>query len=165
MQGYAARKGNRWYAVIYQRLDPVTGREQRSWHAAGRRRARRSVLVRAVPARPSHAARSRRLPRRLAEPAPPRYPRLGHRLLARSASRRLPERSRRMADPHGRTLSANRSRRSVTLDEALGIVARLAMTADLNLREAAAVRTVCRHLTSEQRDAPADRPTQSAAPV
>ena len=53
----------------------------------------------------------------------------------------------------------------MTLDEALGIVARLAMTADLDLREAAAVRTVCRQLTSKQPDAPADRPTQSAAPV
>lgn len=35
MDGYVARKGNRWYAVIYHGLDPVTGREQRTWHAAG----------------------------------------------------------------------------------------------------------------------------------
>ena len=35
MKGYTARKGNRWYAVIYHGLDPVTGREQRSWHPAG----------------------------------------------------------------------------------------------------------------------------------
>ena len=35
VQGYTARKGNRWYAVIYHGLDPITGREQRSWHAAG----------------------------------------------------------------------------------------------------------------------------------
>jgi integrase len=35
MQGYVARKGTRWYAVIYHGLDPVTGKEQRSWHAAG----------------------------------------------------------------------------------------------------------------------------------
>ncbi len=35
MKGYVARKGNRWYAVIYEGLDPVTGRERRSWHAAG----------------------------------------------------------------------------------------------------------------------------------
>lgn len=34
MDGYVARKGNRWYAV-YHGLDPVTGREQRTWHAAG----------------------------------------------------------------------------------------------------------------------------------
>ena len=34
MQGYTTRKGNRWYAVIYHGLDPITGREQRSWHAA-----------------------------------------------------------------------------------------------------------------------------------
>lgn len=35
IDGYIARKGNRWYAVIYHGLDPVTGREQRTWHAAG----------------------------------------------------------------------------------------------------------------------------------
>jgi integrase len=38
MKGYAARKGDRWYAVIYEGLDPVTGRERRSWHAAGTER-------------------------------------------------------------------------------------------------------------------------------
>lgn len=35
MKGYAAKKGERWYAVIYEGLDPVTGRERRSWHPAG----------------------------------------------------------------------------------------------------------------------------------
>ena len=35
MKGYLAHKGNRWYAVIYEGLDPVTGRERRSWHPAG----------------------------------------------------------------------------------------------------------------------------------
>lgn len=30
-----ARKGDRWYAVIYEGLDPVTGKERRSWHPAG----------------------------------------------------------------------------------------------------------------------------------
>jgi hypothetical protein len=35
MKGYATRKGNRWYAVIYEGLDPVTGKERRSWHPAG----------------------------------------------------------------------------------------------------------------------------------
>lgn len=39
MKGYVARKGDRWYAVIYEGLDPVTGRERRSWHAAGTNRA------------------------------------------------------------------------------------------------------------------------------
>ncbi len=39
MKGYVARKGNRWYAVIYDGLDPVTGRERRSWHPAGIERA------------------------------------------------------------------------------------------------------------------------------
>src|SRR5687767_11590157 len=35
MKGYVARKRNRYYAVIYEGLDPVTGRAQRSWHPAG----------------------------------------------------------------------------------------------------------------------------------
>jgi len=35
MKGYVAKKGDRWYAVIYEGLDPVTGKERRSWHAAG----------------------------------------------------------------------------------------------------------------------------------
>lgn len=39
MTGYAARKGNRWYAVIYEGIDPASGRERRSWHAAGTERA------------------------------------------------------------------------------------------------------------------------------
>ena len=39
MKGYVARKGNRYYAVVYEGLDPITGREQRSWHPAGEDRA------------------------------------------------------------------------------------------------------------------------------
>jgi len=39
MKGYVTRKGERWYAVIYEGVDPVTGRERRSWHAAGGDRA------------------------------------------------------------------------------------------------------------------------------
>jgi hypothetical protein len=34
MKGYVARKGNRWYAVVYEGTDPITGRERRSWHPA-----------------------------------------------------------------------------------------------------------------------------------
>lgn len=39
MKGYVARKGTHWYAVIYEGIDPATGRERRSWHAAGTERA------------------------------------------------------------------------------------------------------------------------------
>ena len=35
MKGYVARKGDRWYAVIYEGLDSVTGKERRRWHPAG----------------------------------------------------------------------------------------------------------------------------------
>ncbi len=35
MKGYVARKGDRWYAVVYEGLDPVTGREVRRWYPAG----------------------------------------------------------------------------------------------------------------------------------
>ena len=39
MKGYVAKKGNRWYAVIYEGLDPVAGRERRTWHPGGTERA------------------------------------------------------------------------------------------------------------------------------
>jgi integrase len=39
MKGYIARKGNRYYAVVYEGLDPITGRERRSWHPVGEDRA------------------------------------------------------------------------------------------------------------------------------
>lgn len=35
MKGYVAQRRDRFYAVIYEGLDPVTGRERRSWHPAG----------------------------------------------------------------------------------------------------------------------------------
>ena len=35
VQGYVARKGDRYYAVIYEGIDPLTGRERRRWHPAG----------------------------------------------------------------------------------------------------------------------------------
>ena len=39
MKGHVARKRDRYYAVIYEGLDPVTGKERRSWHPAGTDRA------------------------------------------------------------------------------------------------------------------------------
>jgi len=35
MKGYVARKGERYYAVIYEGTDPITGRERRRWYPAG----------------------------------------------------------------------------------------------------------------------------------
>jgi len=35
MRGHVARKRDRFYAVIYEGLDPITGRERRTWHPAG----------------------------------------------------------------------------------------------------------------------------------
>lgn len=35
MRGHVARKGNRYYAVVYEGFDPTTGRERHRWHAAG----------------------------------------------------------------------------------------------------------------------------------
>jgi hypothetical protein len=35
MHGYVVRKRDCYHAVIYEGLDPVTGRERRSWHPAG----------------------------------------------------------------------------------------------------------------------------------
>ena len=39
MKGHVARKGDRWYAVIYDGTDPITGKERRTWNAAGTDRA------------------------------------------------------------------------------------------------------------------------------
>ena len=35
MRGYVAKKRGHFYAVIYEGIDPITGRERRSWHPAG----------------------------------------------------------------------------------------------------------------------------------
>ena len=50
MKGYVAQKGDRWYAVIYDGLDPVTGRERRRWHPAGVDRAAAEQLARRLAA-------------------------------------------------------------------------------------------------------------------
>ncbi len=51
MKGYVARKGNRWYAVIYEGTDPITGRERRSWHPAGCERGGAFLTARWLPGR------------------------------------------------------------------------------------------------------------------
>lgn len=38
MPGYVVAKGSRFYAVIYDGIDPLTGRERRQWHPAGTNR-------------------------------------------------------------------------------------------------------------------------------
>lgn len=35
MRGYVVKKGNQYYAVIYEGIDPTTGKERRRWHPAG----------------------------------------------------------------------------------------------------------------------------------
>ena len=45
MKGYVARKRDRYYAVIYEGLDPITGKEKRSWHPAGTTRADAEALA------------------------------------------------------------------------------------------------------------------------
>jgi integrase len=35
VKGHVKRRGDRYYAVIYEGRDPVTGKERRSWHPAG----------------------------------------------------------------------------------------------------------------------------------
>lgn len=39
MKGYVRKRGERYYAVIYEGRDSVTGKERRSWHPAGTDRA------------------------------------------------------------------------------------------------------------------------------
>ena len=45
MHGYVTRKRDRYYAVIYEGLDPITGRERRTWHPAGTDRAEAERLA------------------------------------------------------------------------------------------------------------------------
>jgi len=45
MQGYVVAKGRRYYVVIYDGIDPLTGRERRRWHAAGTDRADAQLLA------------------------------------------------------------------------------------------------------------------------
>ena len=45
MRGTVARKGDRWYAVIYDGIDPVTGKVRRRWVPAGTRRSDADKLV------------------------------------------------------------------------------------------------------------------------
>ena len=53
MQGYVVAKGDRFYVVIYEGVDPITGRERRRWHAAGvdRAAAERLAVVLATEAK------------------------------------------------------------------------------------------------------------------
>lgn len=45
VRGYVAKKGNRWYAVIYDGVNPTTGKERRRWVAAGTRKGDAEKLV------------------------------------------------------------------------------------------------------------------------
>lgn len=45
MRGHVAKKGNNYYAVVYEGIDPATGKELRRWHAAGPRRIDAERLV------------------------------------------------------------------------------------------------------------------------
>ena len=45
MRGYVVEKGSRFYAVIYEGVDPVTGRERRRWHPAGQSRREAELLA------------------------------------------------------------------------------------------------------------------------
>ncbi len=45
MRGYVVKKGTRFYAVIYEGVDPLTGRERRRWHPAGEVRHEAELLA------------------------------------------------------------------------------------------------------------------------
>jgi hypothetical protein len=45
MRGYVAKRRDRFYAVIYEGIDPITGRERRRWHPAGTDRTEAELLA------------------------------------------------------------------------------------------------------------------------
>src|SRR3546814_13088750 len=51
MDGYIAQRRSRFYVVIYEGRDPVTGKEQRRWHPAGTNRAEAERLMRKLAAK------------------------------------------------------------------------------------------------------------------
>jgi hypothetical protein len=60
MNGYVAQRRGRFYAVIYQGRDPITGNELRSWHPAGTDRAEAESLARRLAAREEQRLDQRR---------------------------------------------------------------------------------------------------------
>ncbi len=50
MKGYIRKRGDRYYAVIYEGRDPVTGKEIRRWHPAGTDRAAAERLAKKLAA-------------------------------------------------------------------------------------------------------------------
>ncbi len=50
MKGHVAKKRNRYYAVIYEGLDPITGKELRTWHPAGTNKAEATKLAKRLAA-------------------------------------------------------------------------------------------------------------------
>jgi integrase len=50
VKGYITRKNDHWYVVIYEGLDPATGKERRKWHAAGADRTQAEELARRLAA-------------------------------------------------------------------------------------------------------------------
>lgn len=45
MRGHIAKKGKRYYAVVYEGVDPATGKERHRWHAGGLRRSDAEKLL------------------------------------------------------------------------------------------------------------------------
>lgn len=60
MYGYVARKGDRWYAVVYEGLDPETGKERRRWVPAGTDRGEAETLARRLGAEEEQRRSGRR---------------------------------------------------------------------------------------------------------
>ncbi len=59
MQGYVVRKGGRFYAVIYEGIDPITGRERRRWHPAGTDRTAAEAIASKLAERAGQGGRER----------------------------------------------------------------------------------------------------------
>ena len=61
MRGYVAQRRNRFYAVIYEGIDPITGHERRRWHPAGTDRVEAEELATALAAAHGQRQDGRRL--------------------------------------------------------------------------------------------------------
>jgi hypothetical protein len=61
VRGYVAQRRNRFYAVIYEGIDPITGRERRRWRPAGTDREQAKELATALAAAQSQRIDGRRV--------------------------------------------------------------------------------------------------------
>jgi len=101
VKGYTAKKGNQCYAVIYEGLDPVTGKEKRTWHTSGPDKSVAEKLAKRLAAEIRRSRRQDQISDLRRLPHPTMAPRQGQHT-GRINLARLPPQDRTPHPPHPR---------------------------------------------------------------